>query len=293
MVTATYFWPGSEAAIGGIRPSYWKPYDDDASNQSRVDKVLEWLGFPDERRPHLLTLYFSDVDSAGHEFGPATPRVARAVLDVDHQLGRLLDGIERLGMRDQVYLILVSDHGMSETGPARYVSIDTLIDVSRVKVADSGPFANLHVSGGPSEARAVRDDLNRKLEHGRAYLRADVPANLHYSGSHRIGDVVIIMEEHYQIGMGDRAPKSPGGAHGWTPDLTSMRGIFLAMGPGMKKGARIPLVKNIDINPLMIEILGLKASRMPRIIDGKPGLLRALRAKTTRQTPRSDRRHGT
>lgn len=24
---ATYFWPGSEAAIGGVRPSWWYPYD--------------------------------------------------------------------------------------------------------------------------------------------------------------------------------------------------------------------------------------------------------------------------
>ena len=24
---ATMFWPGSEVAIGGVRPTYWKPYD--------------------------------------------------------------------------------------------------------------------------------------------------------------------------------------------------------------------------------------------------------------------------
>jgi predicted AlkP superfamily pyrophosphatase or phosphodiesterase len=273
MVTGTHFWPGSEAAIGGIRPSYWTHYDGKVPNASRVDTVLGWLQFPPERRPHFLTLYFSDVDTAGHEAGPASPAVGRAIEEVDRQLGRLLDGIEKLEIRDQVYVILVSDHGMSETGPSQYVSIESLIDRSRVVVNDAGPVASLRVTGGASEAPRVRDDINAKLEHGRAYLRADVPAQFHYSKAERIGDVIVIMDEHYMIGSAERIPKGPIGAHGWDPALKSMNGIFFVMGPNIKKGVRVPLVSNLDIYPFMAELLQLQPAAK---IDGHRGVLSSL-----------------
>ncbi|MGH7453098.1 MAG: ectonucleotide pyrophosphatase/phosphodiesterase, partial [bacterium] len=41
-ISATLFWPGSEADISGIRPAHWKVYDDDFPNAARVDTVLAW-----------------------------------------------------------------------------------------------------------------------------------------------------------------------------------------------------------------------------------------------------------
>ena len=35
---ATLFWPGSEAAIGGIRPHFWSLYDGKMTNEARVDQ---------------------------------------------------------------------------------------------------------------------------------------------------------------------------------------------------------------------------------------------------------------
>ena len=34
------FWPGSDAAIEGMHPTYWMPYDIEFSYKDRVDKVL-------------------------------------------------------------------------------------------------------------------------------------------------------------------------------------------------------------------------------------------------------------
>ena len=273
MVTGTYFWPGSEAAINGIRPSYWTTYDGKVPNASRVDTVLGWLQFPPERRPHFVTLYFSDVDTAGHEAGPATPQVGKAIEEVDRQLGRLLDGIEKLDIRDQVHIILVSDHGMSETGPSQYTSIESLIDANRVIVNDAGPVASLRVVAGAAAAAGVRDDINAKLNHGRAYLRADVPEQFHYNRISRIGDVIVIMEEHHQFGRAERIPKGPIGAHGWDPALKSMNGIFFVMGPGIRKGARVPLVSNLDIYSFMAELLKVQPASK---IDGRRGTLSSL-----------------
>ena len=69
MRTATMFWPGSEAAIHGHRPDYWRPFDDSVSADQRVDQVLAWLDLPPATRPRFLTLYFDAVDHAGHKHG--------------------------------------------------------------------------------------------------------------------------------------------------------------------------------------------------------------------------------
>ena len=53
------------------RPTYWRMFDNDLSNDERVDQVLAWLKLPDPARPTFLTLYFSDVDSAGARLWPS------------------------------------------------------------------------------------------------------------------------------------------------------------------------------------------------------------------------------
>ena len=41
--SGVYFWPGSEAAIQGVRPSYVAAYDGTVPNASRVNSAMAWL----------------------------------------------------------------------------------------------------------------------------------------------------------------------------------------------------------------------------------------------------------
>lgn len=258
MVSASYFWVGSEAAIKGIRPAYVKQFAaQSTTNSMRVDTVIAWLNKPALQRPHMITVYMSDVDGAGHANGPESPQVASAILAVDSALGRLLDGIQTLPIRDSAYVVLVSDHGMTTHTPETAVALESLIDTVGVLLADGGPNANLHVSGGAARALMIRNALNARLRNGRAYLRQDVPARLHYRADPRIGDVVVIMEEHYQIVRRASLPRRPGGNHGWDPAYPSMHGIFLVAGPRIKSGVMIPAFENVNIYPFLTEILGL------------------------------------
>lgn len=273
MVAASFFWVASEVAVGGIRPSMYKRYDGRVSNTRRVDSVLAWLALPAERRPHLVTMYFSDTDGAGHDYGVWSPQLDSAARRVDAVLGRLLDGLDRLpGVKDGVYLLLVSDHGMSETSPRWFAALDTLISMEGVRLGESGPLATLHVQGGASRARALRDSINRRMRYGRAYVRGDVPAHLHYNADPRIGDVIVVMDDHWQIGRASRPP-SDSGNHGWDPTLASMHAIFVASGPGIPAGKVIPPFENVDLYPYIAELLGLTPARG---IDGRTGRLRGL-----------------
>jgi hypothetical protein len=153
MVTASYFWVGSEAAIEGIRPTHTKAFPDSTTDDQRADSAIAWLAVPAAQRPHFVAVYMSDVDNAGHRYGPDDSHVQDAITKVDAALGRILDGIATLPFRDKINVILVSDHGMASFTPETAVSIATLIDTVGVRFADGGPNANLHVSGGAARAR--------------------------------------------------------------------------------------------------------------------------------------------
>jgi alkaline phosphatase D len=75
MRTACLFWPGSEAQIAGFRPTWYAQFNGkteatDAAQQARIDNALALLKLPATERPHFITIYYSEPDHEGHEFGP-------------------------------------------------------------------------------------------------------------------------------------------------------------------------------------------------------------------------------
>jgi hypothetical protein len=52
-----------------------------------------------------------------------------------------------------------------------------------------------------------------------------------------------------------------------------MRAFFLILGPGVRAGAIVPEVRNVDVYPLMTELLGIRPAND---IDGRPGHIKAL-----------------
>ncbi|GAB3814882.1 hypothetical protein GCM10028895_08410 [Pontibacter rugosus] len=80
MLTASFYWVGSEAPVQGVRPTYWYTYNEKIPFESRVKTVVDWLELPEEKRPHLITFYMPEVDHAGHSYGPEAPETKAAVL---------------------------------------------------------------------------------------------------------------------------------------------------------------------------------------------------------------------
>jgi predicted AlkP superfamily pyrophosphatase or phosphodiesterase len=277
MVAACYFWPGSEATIAGRRATLVRPYDGNTPNATRVNGVLEWLALPAERRPHVITLYFNDVDSASHRGPLGHRRIEDAARALDRALGQLLAGLDTLPIKHQVVMLVTSDHGMANTSRAQSIPIESLVSLHGVVQTFVGPVSSLHVQDGDqTRATRLRDELNAKLKNGRAYLRAEVPERHRYSANPRAGDVIVVMDEGWTLRRSYdlRAVVRPRwGAHGWDPALASMRGIFIAVGPGIRAGHVIDDVRNVDVYPLMTALLGL---RSPSDLDAKPEHLRQL-----------------
>ncbi|MEG0696478.1 MAG: ectonucleotide pyrophosphatase/phosphodiesterase, partial [Algoriella sp.] len=61
MLSACYYWPGSEAPINGMFPTYSYKYSEKSPIDYRIQEVVNWLQLPAEKRPHLITFYFPEV----------------------------------------------------------------------------------------------------------------------------------------------------------------------------------------------------------------------------------------
>lgn len=262
LVTAAYYFVGTEAAIQGVSPTYWHRYDETVPGEDRVDQVLEWLSMPVESRPHVVTLYFEDVDDAGHEGGPGTALLAAAIRQVDGYVGRLLDGIAALELADQVYVVVVSDHGQSAYVDAGtpFIIADVL-DLDGLKIIDGGSYASIYLAGSDSaRALAIRDAINESWNNGRAYLRAETPAAWRVDDNPRFPDVFVVADPgHAVLSQRDRAHRIKPGDHGWAPEFRDMHGIFVAAGPRLPRGTVIGEISVVDVYPMMIEVLGIDA----------------------------------
>ena len=255
MVAASFFFVGSEAPVLGIQPTHWHRFDAAIPHDHRVDEVLSWLAMPPETRPHMITLYFEDIDAAWHFSGPDSPETAAAVAEVDRSLGRLLDGIEALPHGDEVYAILVSDHGLLETTAIDEVDMGLF---PGVRMAEAGPYVSLFIEeGGAARGPALRDSLAALLPEADVWLREEVPERLHYSADPRIGDIVVSAAPGRRIHEAGRTPRDRW-THGWDNAVPEMSAIFLAMGPGIEPGRVIAPFEAIHVYPLMAHLLGLE-----------------------------------
>ncbi len=107
----------------------------------RDDAHLAWVDEP--QPPHFATLYFSDTDHAGHVYGPVSPEVDAAIVEVDALLGRLIEGLEARDKLDAVDLMVVSDHGMTELSRERAIFIDDFVDPDDFWIAAWGAYTTL------------------------------------------------------------------------------------------------------------------------------------------------------
>lgn len=258
LLSASYFWVGSEAPIGGVRPTYWKPYVHMTPHEERVRQVLQWLDLPAGERPSVITLYFSDTDDAGHRFGPDSPEITSAIQRVDSSIGRLLGGLRERGIRENVNVIVVSDHGMAPVDPGRVVFWDDALDASAVRSIEEGPLLTL--TPPADSVRPYVERLNRLSPHLKAYASQDLPARFLYSGHRRIPSIVALMDEGWSVSRRNRRAGYPisGGTHGYDNEAPSMQAIFVAQGPSFRSGAQVDTVYNLDVYELMCSILQLK-----------------------------------
>ena len=263
--TATMFWPGSEVAIHGVRPSDWLRFDANISNVQRVNTILDWMRRPDEIRPQFITLYFDTVDMASHMYGPRSNEALAAVAEVDARLGELVTGIEKSGLA--VNIVIVSDHGMAEIDASRVIQLHDFIDAESMLIVDAGTFAAIEPVTGTDER--VAEALLKPHDHMACYRKADIPERLAYGKNARVAAIFCLAESGWSILAGDPRYPVKGGNHGYDNDDPEMRALFIAAGPSINPNATISLFDNVHVYPLLAKLVGIE----PLPSDGDAAVL--------------------
>jgi predicted AlkP superfamily pyrophosphatase or phosphodiesterase len=269
---ATMFWPGSEAAIRGERPTYWRRYDKSVVPAARVAQALEWLALPVAGQPSFVSLYFEQVDSAGHDYGPGSAELAAAASSLDDALGQLVAGVHRLGLDDRTSIVVVSDHGMTATSYERVIYLDALIDVAAVDVLEYG--STLQINPRDGNVQRLYERLHDKHPELAIYRRNEIPARLHYRDNARIASIVGVPSDGWTVTTGERlmSEELHAGSHGYEPTTPDMGALFVAAGPPLRTGEVVEPFENVHVYDLLCRILHL----VPAGNDGDPRVTRGL-----------------
>lgn len=271
---ATMFWPGSEAKIKDTYATRWMPYDDDLPYTARVDSIISWLQVEDETEPYFLTLYFSKVDTYGHRYGTDSDSIRAAVEEVDGHIGRLLDDLDRISAREELNILITSDHGMANLSPSRVILLDEIIDMETVTVIDWTPVAMIQPDSGQTET--VYNSLKAAENDYEVYMKADIPDEYHIKNHPRVPEIMMIADVGFTITTRDylETREITGATHGYDNRAPEMRSFFLAAGPSIKVNEKSGPIRNIHLYELMAHVLDLNPAPNDGSLDSIRHVLR-------------------
>jgi predicted AlkP superfamily pyrophosphatase or phosphodiesterase len=268
--SASFFWVGSEAPVGGMHPTYWKKYDEAVTYEERIDTVIKWLGYPKEKRPELVTLYFDEPDATSHNSGPVSTQTGKVVERLDSLMGVLRKKLAQLPDAKKINLIILSDHGMGSVSSKRYINIKELVP-SRMIASISGgnPLYLINPVEGKNDSILYLLNSSKGLK---AWKKTELPERFHYGTNPRIPEIVVLADSSWSIGTRPDGSSIKAGAHGFDNSNSDMFSIFYATGPAFRKNYRFESLDNIDVYNLICKILDIKPAKN----DGNPEHIKKL-----------------
>jgi len=231
-------------------------------------------------RPNLLLFHLLNLDATHHKYGPKTPASLTGIALADARVAELLAAIEEAGLKDRATVIVVSDHGFKGTKKAiRPNAALAKAGLARVEggkvvscsasVVPEGGTAMVYLRGsdaaevGPRVRETLKalEGVDQIWEPDR-YAALGMPDPKSYP---QMADFVLTAKPGY--GFAAAAEGEPVvdvtegmtiGLHGYPAEDPDMNAIFIAWGRGIRKGARIETLRNVDVAPTVAALLGLK-----------------------------------
>jgi predicted AlkP superfamily pyrophosphatase or phosphodiesterase len=250
----------------------------------------------------LISISFSGVDYAGHQYGPDSTEVRGMVQDLDKQLDRLFAFLDReLGMK-QVMVVLTSDHGVApvpEVNAARKMpggrtqiqealgkalnerfgdgkwilasgenSFYLNYELIREKKLNRSDVANAAKEIIQSMPHVFRVYTGEQLENGD--VLPDLVGRLVMNGYHvgRGPDLTVVLDPYWIFSQ-------TGTAHG-TPFSYDTHVPVVFMGPGILPGTYYQAIAVNDIAPTLAGFLGVETPAgssgriLSEIFDNRP-----------------------
>ena len=274
------------------------PYPKDASarpNTLRDDWTTRALAGPfwKDSVPKFSLLWQSEPDFSQHDFSPGSETALAAIKSSDNNLARILDALEKRGLRDKTDIIVVSDHGFSTIAQTVDVAkslqnagfkatreFKKLPAAEDILVVSNGGATLLYVIGRePKLLLKVVGFLESQDYTGVLFTRK--PAEGAFTldqarlNTPDAPDIVVALRWSADKNSNgtpglvfcDESGRKPGQGMHVTLSRFDMHNTLIAAGPDFRRGAVDDLpTGNVDIAPTILWLLGIKP---PRPMDGR------------------------
>jgi arylsulfatase A-like enzyme len=261
-----------------------------AANAYATSAVTDiYLG---DESARVITLWLAEPDSSLHYTGIGSPETTASLVSVDHCLGRVLEAMESRGIRDQVDILFLSDHGHSTVRAHR--TLREYLKDARKDLGSGLPelaTASDYIYAKPGDADPDAAALAPLVEWLHAQEWSDVVLGGSVDATKLPG--VIPMSELWNGHTNSRQPllgvspvwtseTNDFGVPGVVASLTTqsalksshgslspydMHATFIANGPSFREGLTSTIPTGaVDVMPTMLSLLGIE---VPDGLDGR------------------------
>lgn len=193
----------------------------------------------------------------------------------DYQVGKLMRGLAARNLTDIVNVVVVSDHGMSETSPDRLIYYDTALTKEELRLIwriEAEPTFGIRPQPYVDQDEAVETlfqafkRLQKKQPHFEVYKREDFPDRFHFKHNIRIPPLLVLPEpgwnfvDHQQYDPKRGIDYLLKGVHGYDNLSNQSRAIFVAQGPDFPKDKILKPFVNVELYNVVSRILHLEPS---------------------------------
>ena len=225
-------------------------------NLELADWVFESLyTVLETEKPNLTLVNVQSTDYIGHRFGPNSDEMKTCLKRVDKALGKLYDKMKKSGMLENTTLIIVADHGMTESDSAINLNVLTMMNFPEAVAAIDGRTGYIWLNG-TNEAEVVSFFADMEGVAAIFSSRSDIAASLGVASTD--GPDLILESEPGYVFLPQPMIDEYHGQHGSSND-SDMIIPMVMVGGGIPAGAGIETTDLRAIAPLVCKLLGIPA----------------------------------
>lgn len=268
----------AELVAAGVPVDAYFRWRAEGTLREAVDTVLIDAAshFIRRHRPHFLAIHISNSDSKQHAHGPESALGHAALNLADRHVGVLVKAVAQAGLGDRTLFVITADHGFATV--RREVNLHP--HFAEAGLADRVallPYGwSLFVRRLPAFAAAtdqpkldaVLARIKKMPEIERVLRSAEYPTigyptfeeNVHVQGEFLvIGNIEHFLAADPRAGAAVvRSRAQPAHSHGFLPAHPLMHAVLVFAGAGVKAGAPLGHVSNLDVAPTIARFLGLE-----------------------------------
>ncbi|KAL6725446.1 hypothetical protein Aduo_007497 [Ancylostoma duodenale] len=265
---AAFSWIGSQHnSTYYQQPDYMIKYDSRHKPNQTFQQVVDWLRMDPADRPGLIMAYIAEPDMTGHR--TLSTELDQMLTDLDNSIKDFMNTLEKDGILCCVNIVFVSDHGMTEIKD--FFALDHYISLEGLTLLTGSP-AHIFTGNSTLSVKEIKEALTcRGADFVRVFTNSTMPLRLHFSNSHRIGDLVIIPRIDVIVVRDNDEGKMRTlcCSHGFDYIEPDMHTIMFAQGPSLKQNVVLPPFQLVEYMNLWRKLL-----KLPQMeTDGEPAFM--------------------